>query len=101
MYNRVVTGIIRQQEHAIHTQSLSRSLDSLYENRACIANIQRTRYVDPDDYISGRQRAQSVAEEDAAVVNTNAHESETQDNSFLAPTMPSFQDEDQVFALDL
>lgn len=99
MYNRIVTRMIQQQEHAIVNRPASRRLDSLYENGACITNIQRNRARETNDCISlhfkGRNSGQKRACERAHV-----HETSTRGN-FLAPTFPRAYDEDQVFTLDL
>jgi hypothetical protein len=99
MYNRVVTGMIRQHEHAIAIRPASRSLDSLYETGACIANIQRNaRARDANDCVSlysehhrTNHPTPSVQTGDDAQVG------------FLAPTFPVFHDVDEghVFSLDL
>lgn len=96
MYNRVVTGIIRQQEQAIATRPRSRSLDSYHhESQACISNILRTRHLDDASLHSQRRGSASIALE-----NGDNHFL-TQTGGFLAPTMPPMDDDDQVFALDL
>ena len=99
MYNRLVTGMIRQQEHALHRQQCSRSLDSLYETGACIANIQRTRYEDPG---RGHDKSSKSTEEitSTPVDCTNGPKVSTEAVGFLASTAPRFEEDDEVFILD-
>lgn len=95
MYNRIVSRMIRQHEHAIahRPPATSRSLDSVYENGACISNIQRNRARDTNDCVSLYSEQKDK--------RRNANETTTQ-GGFLSPTFPNDQDdEDQVFTLDL
>lgn len=98
MYNRLVNGMIRQQEHALHKQC-SRSLDSLYENGACIANIQRTRYGDTDRgrNISLKPTEKLTSTDDCTKAPKLSAEGA---DSFLAPTASQCEDEFEVFVLD-
>lgn len=99
MYHRIVTGIMRQQTHAIHNQV--RSLDYLYETDACIENIHRSRYQHPDDIKSLHARHKREWK-----TNSPSEEQENEwmleaNNGFLSPTFPQFEDEDHIFVLDL
>jgi hypothetical protein len=96
MYNRVVTGMIRQHEHAIAIRPASRSLDSLYETGACIANIQRNaRARDANNCVSLYSEHHRT--------NQSVQTGDDAQGGFLAPTFPVFHDvdDDQVFSLDL
>lgn len=114
MYTRVVTGImVRQQahHHAVAGRPRSRSFDSYHESRACVSNIRRTRYLDPEDcgpLYARHEREQTngsvglqIEGNENTVLNANDKNTWTQGGSFLAPTIPPFEEEDQVFILDL
>lgn len=94
-------GMVRQQEHAIAIRPASRSLDSLYETGACIANIQRNaRTRDTNDCVSlmysdhQRTKQQTLSELAGDAVARG---------DLMTQTFPVFQDVDdgQVFSLEL
>jgi len=105
MYNRIVKGLSRRQEHAMNRQV--RSLDFLYENGQCIANIKRTRHQHPDDCESlhaRHERAWKTIKGDSSteIHRPKARDIVTEANSFLDPTFPRLDDddEDQMFPMD-
>lgn len=103
MYNRIVTGIIRQQESA---SQRPRSLDYLYENHACIENITRSRYLQPEDTESLLSRDKKAWEKRWEATR-KMRESPPGSSSLPKPCIGNFlgssifgAEDDGIFALD-
>lgn len=116
MYNRIAAGLIRRrEEYATRGQSL----DFLFENGECIANIKRSHQQEhPDDCESLHSRHErvwktihekTIADGDQApprqpksADNASEHQ-QVVSNSFLGQTFPPFNnddEEDQMFIMD-
>jgi len=105
MYNRIVKGLSRRQEHAMNRQV--RSLDFLYENGQCITNIIRTRHQHPDECESLHSRHEKAWETLKGDSSTEIHrpiarDIATEANSFLERTFPRLDDdeEEEMFPMD-
>ena len=103
MYNRIVKGLSRSQDYASNRQV--RSLDFLYENGACIANIERNRREHPHKVESLHSRHEKAWKMITGASKTespkqNAHAIVSHANSFSVPMLQDFDDEDQMFILD-
>lgn len=104
MHNRIVSGLIRQQQTAIKRV---RSADYLQDNEACIENVRHTWYQHPDHVESLHAKPKEAlnvhwaSPEENASPRSSAQMILPQTDSFLGPTIPQLDDEDLMFVLEL